>query len=245
MDKTLFLFLVLIFPLQSIAQSTLSGHVYDYENRKLPLPYVVVKNLNNAKETQTQSGGQFEIIAKKGDLLVFSKSGYHTDTLFLIDLSVKRIFLPVSVTDLKEVNIQGVRVNPGVLYRDPEAKEFKRFETDDLRGKKNNDRAGGLSFNLGYGKYRREQQKKQQIEETEIYEDEINANFTNEFVGKLTKLEGEELKNFIYLYKPSAGLVKADRPFNYTLYILKAFSTWQKLPVDQRKPPALPKIKKS
>ncbi|MGY4383852.1 hypothetical protein ACVWYN_000871 [Pedobacter sp. UYP24] len=228
-----------------MAQTTVSGHVYDYENKKVPLPYVVVKNLNSGQVTQTKSGGQFDITAKKGDLLIFSKSGYDTDTLFLINLLAKRIFLPVSVTDLKEVNIQGAKVNSGVLYRDPKAKEFKRFETDDLRGKKNNDRAGGLSFNLGYGKYRKEQQKKQQIEETEVYEDEINANFTNEFVGKLTKLDGEDLKNFIYLYKPSAGLVKADRPFDYTMYIIKAFSTWKKLPADQRKPPALPKIKKS
>lgn len=245
MHKMLIIFLVLVFPLLNKAQSVVSGQVYDLEDKKNPLLYVLIKNITNGQFTQTKAGGQFDIAAKKGDLLSFSKTGYHTDTLFLTDLSVKRIFLPLNVTELNEVNIQSAKINPSLFYKDPIAKEMKRFETDDLRGKKNNDRAGGLSFNLGYGKYRREQQKKQRIEEAEGYEDEINSNFTREFVAKLTKLEGEDLQNFIYLYKPYAGLVKDDRPFNYTLYTLKALSTWKKLPLDQRKPPALPEFKKN
>ncbi|MES2829591.1 MAG: hypothetical protein V4687_15630 [Bacteroidota bacterium] len=245
MRTLLFVCIYLCFQFAGYAQSTLKGQVFDFDNKKMPLPNVIVKNLNNGKRTETNSGGHFDLPAMKGDIITLSKSSYHTDTLFLIDLSLKRIFLPVAVTQLKEVDILGARVNRSVYYKDLEAKEIKLIETDDLRGKKNNDRAGGLKLNLGYGKYRTAQQKRQRLAEAALYDDEINANFTSELVGKITKLEGEDLKNFIYLYKPSAGLVETERPFNYTLYIIKAFSTWQKLPADQRKPPALPKIRKS
>jgi len=236
------LFLMLLQPLINMAQETVLGHVYDFEKKTSPLKGVVVQNLNNGKALQTPISGQFRISAKKGDLLVFSKNGYHTDTLFLINLADKRIFLPVSANQLNEVSILGARVNPGVFYKDPEVHEFKRFETDDLRGKKNNDRAGGLKLNLGYGKYRREQTKKALLEQREGFDEEINSNFNNIVISNLIKLKDEELKAFIYLYRPSALLVSSERPFNYSSYIIKAYSTWLKLPFKQRKLPAMPKL---
>jgi hypothetical protein len=225
-----------------MAQGTVSGHVYDFEKKTVPLEGVVVKNLNNGKILQTHASGEFTIAAAKNDLLEFSKAGYHTDTLFLTNLVSKRVFLPVRANELKEVNILGAKVNSAVYYKDPEAKEFKRFETDDLRGKKNGDRAGGLKFNLGYGKYRSQLNKRKQLEETEGYEEEINANFNELLISNLIKLQGEDLKTFIYLYKPAALLVSAERPFDYNGYIIKAFNTWLKLSPEQRKLPPMPKL---
>ena len=225
-----------------MAQETVSGHVYDYEQKTSPLQGVVVKNLNSGKVLQTPTSGQFTIAAKKGDLIEFSKSGYHTDTLFLINLSPKRIFLPVSVNELNEVNILGAKVNKAVFYKDEEAKEFKRFETDDLRGKKNNDRAGGLKLNLGYGKYRRDLNKKKQLEIQEGYEEEINSNFSERTIYNLIKLQGTDLKAFIYFYKPSVMVVASERPFDYNGYIINAYNTWLKLAPEARKIPPMPKL---
>lgn len=234
--------LVMLLPLIGVAQETVSGHVYDFENKTSPLEGVVVKNLTNGKVLQTPVNGQFSIAAKKGDLLAFSKAGYHTDTLFLTNLNTKRIFLPVSANELNEVNILAAKMNKGVLFKDPEAKEFKRFETDDLRGKKNNDRAGGLKLNLGYGKYRREQTRKALLQQKEGYEEEINSNFNDRLITNLIKLTGEDLRAFKYLYKPSVLLVSAERPFNYSGYVIKAYNTWLKLPPQERKMPAMPKL---
>ena len=236
------LILSVLFPLLSMAQETVSGHVYDFERKTVPVEGVVVKNLNSGKVLQTPANGKFTITAKTGELLSFSKAGYHTDTLFLTNLSDKRIFLPVSANQLNEVNILGAKVNSAVFFKDPYAKEFKRFQTDDLRGKKNGDRAGGLKFNLGYGKYQREQKKKKQFEENEGYDEEINSNFNDRIIFNLIKLQGEDLKAFKYLYKPSALLVSAERPFDYNGYIINAYNTWLKLPPEQRKLPAMPKL---
>ncbi|MEJ7557569.1 MAG: hypothetical protein WKF66_04625 [Pedobacter sp.] len=234
--------LILLSPLKNIAQETISGHVYDYEKKTAPLEGVVVKNLKTGKKLQTPASGRFTIAAAKGDLLEFSKFGYHSDTLFLTNLADRRIYLPVRANELNEVNILGAKVNSAVYYKDPEAKEFKRFETDDLRGKKNNDRAGGLKFNLGYGKYRSQLNKRKQLEEKEGYEEEINSNFNERIISSLIKLQGEELKTFIYLYKPAALLVSAERPFNYNGYIVKAYNTWLKLKPEERKMPPMPKL---
>jgi hypothetical protein len=241
--RLVFLFLsLLVFPLVNMAQETVSGQVFDFERKTVALEEVVVRNLNSGKVLQTAVNGHFTIAAKKGDLLAFSKSGYHIDTLFLANLSPKRIFLPVSANELNEVNILGARINSGVFFKDPEAKKMTLFETDDLRGKKNNDRAGGLKFNLGYGKYRKAEIKKKQLEERDGFDEEINSNFNDRIIFNLIKLQGEDLRVFKYLYKPSVLLVSADRPFDYNGYIVKAYNTWLKLPPEQRKIPTMPKM---
>lgn len=243
MVKKLMLLVLFLVPSIMMAQNSVSGKVYDFENKRLPISGAYVRNLSNKQSTKTLSGGSFSIAAKIGDLLEFSYVGYHTDTVYLINLSPRAIYLPARSTDLKEVSIKGAKINSSILSPDPEAKEFKRFESDALKGKGNNDRAGGLKFNLGYGKYKRQQEQIKKMEERDFYESEISNVFNEKYVSDLVKLKGQELKDFMSLYRPSALLVQTERPFNYAYYIVKAYHTWLKLPPAQRRPSSVPKLK--
>lgn len=234
---------MLLIPGFLFAQQVVTGKVYDLDNKTFPLQDVNVKNLSNNLTTRTKASGEFRLPAKSGDLLVFSLTGFHTDTLFLIDLSPKTIYLPGNSTELKEVKVVGAKINPLVFGSDPEVQEFKRIRTDGLRGKGNNDRAGGLNFNLGYGKYKREQEKIRVLEERDQYDTEISRVFTEEYVYDLVKLKGQDLKDFISLYRPTAVLVKSERPFNYDYYTVQAYHKWLKLPEWQRKLPPVPKLR--
>lgn len=226
-----------------MAQGTVSGNVYDYDNRTFPLQNVKVRNLSNSNAVVTKAAGQFTLPAKVGDLIEFSLVGYHTDTLFLINLDPKIIFLPSNSTTLREVEIISTKMNPSVLAPDPLARPYTRVATDGLQGKGNNDRAGGLLFNLGYGKYRRQQEKIRLLEERDRYQAEINAVFTEAYVSDLVKLKGDDLKNFMAMYRPPEELVKSERPFNYAYYTVKAYHTWLKLSPEERKVSSVPKLK--
>ncbi|MNY67015.1 hypothetical protein D3C86_2045210 [compost metagenome] len=98
-------------------------------------------------------------------------------------------------------------------------------------------------FNLGYGKYKRQQEKIRLLEERDQFQNEINTIFTEEYVSDLVKLKGQDLKDFMSLYRPPEELVKSERPFNYAMYTIKAYHTWLKLPPEQRKVPAMPVLK--
>lgn len=243
MLKQLFLFLVILAPFSIMAQGVASGTVYDYENRTFPLQNVKVRNLSSNQLTLTRAAGQFAIPAKAGDLLEFSFIGYHTDTLFLINLEPKLVFLPGNSTTLKEVEILGAKVNPSVFAADPMARAYKRLATDGLQGKGNNDRAGGMLFNLGYGKHKRQQEKIRVLEERDQYQAEINAIFTEQYVSDLVKLKGDDLKNFMSLYRPPEELVKSERPFNYSYYTVTAYHAWLKQTPEERKITAMPTLK--
>jgi hypothetical protein len=102
---------------------------------------------------------------------------------------------------------------------------------------------GGVRLNLGYGKWRKEQAKIQELEENDKIQQEISRNFTEEAAKNLLKFTGPDVKDFLSLYRPTVDQVKADKPFNYTYYMATAYRAWQRLPVDQRKLPPLPKLK--
>ena len=244
MVKNLFLFVILVLPIGLFAQTTLSGTVYGYENKDFPLQQVAIRNLSNNQVAVTKAAGQFTIAAKKGDLITFALVGYHIDTLYLIDLKPKTIYLPKNSTGLKEVEIVSAKISPYLDLSNPNAQPSKRVSTDGLDGKGNFDRAGGLKFALGYGKYRREQEKVQRLEARDEFETEINANFNAQTVHELIKLEGDELKEFMAIYRPTIAQVSSERPFNYSYYIAQAHQTWLKLTPEQRKMPPMQRLKR-
>ncbi|MCY1515289.1 hypothetical protein D9M68_498690 [compost metagenome] len=161
--------------------------------------------------------------------------GYEADTVYLTHLFPRNIYLRMVVNNLNAVNITTTKLSPYLDARDPNAAPARRFDTSK--------EMGGIRLNLGYGKFRREQQKMQELEEDDQYNDEIIHSFTEEFVKKLLRIEGEDLKNFMQMYRPSVALVKSERPFNYEFYTAKSYSEWMRLPPEQRKMPSLLKKK--
>ncbi|WP_412466163.1 carboxypeptidase-like regulatory domain-containing protein [Pedobacter sp. KLB.chiD] len=241
----LIIFLLLASPLGIFAQTVTTGTVFDFSKKNLSLPGVSIRNLNSKKSTSTNKDGKYTISASIGDLLEFSAIGYHTDTLYLTNLLNRTIYLPAKTNSLKDVDITAVRMNSQITdAKDPLAEKYTLLSTGgNLNRKRMTDKVGGLSLNLGYGKYKRQQRKEADLEEREMYQEEIDENFTPRAITELTKLEGEELKNFMIIYRPSIEAVKGERPFRYAFYISRAFAAWNKLTPQQRKLQDLPKLK--
>ena len=238
MIKKLLLLSLFVLPLKLLAQTSISGRVYDFEN-KIPLAQVEVQNLSNKQTTKTAAAGQFSLSANQGDVLTFTFKGYHTDTLYLTSMRPVAVYLPNTSISLNEVRIQSAKLSPYLDIEDINAgiKPTKRIEGDDLSGKKNNDRAGGIILNLGFDKMKAQREKEQRLTENEGVENQIRLNFNETTVGNMTKLKGDELKAFLSIYQPSVERVKSEAPFNYTLYIAQAYQAWLKLPPSQRKVP--------
>lgn len=237
----LFVFLSFFSPLY--AQKTVSGSVFDFENKVMAMEKVSIRNLTNNAFAITSDKGRFTIEATTGDLLEFTQIGYHTDTLLLVNLLAKTVFMVPRRVAIDAVDINGAKISPYLDWKDPNAETSKKVYTDGLRHKENTDRAGGLKLALGYGKYRRAKEKESALEELEYYETEIRENFSEKKINQLVKATPENIKDFMGMFRPTVNQVKEQRPFNYIHYIITAYSTWLKLPDDQKKLPPLPKLK--
>lgn len=237
MLRKVFLLFLLLIPIITSAQGVLTGNIFDNTNRSILVEGATVKNLTSKAISLTDKDGHFIISAKVGDLVSFGLVGYQTDTVFLINLFPKNVYLRAEVNNLNTVNITGVKLSPFLDLKDPSAMPSRQVDYSKERG--------GLRLNFGYNKFRKQQVKVQELEDYDQYNEEISRNFTEAFVKKLLKIDGTDLKNFMEMYRPTVNQIRSERPFNYELYTAQCYSTWLKLPVGQRKVPNLLKLKEN
>lgn len=235
MFKKVFLLFIVLIPAVVSAQTVLTGNVFDYTNRSVSLEGATVRNLTSKTISLTDKDGHFALSAKVGDLVSFGMVGYQIDTVYLINLFPKNVYLRVAVNTLNTVDITGVKLSRFLDLKDPNAMPSRQVDYSKERG--------GLRLNLGFNKFKRQQEKVQELEEYDQFNEEISRNFTDVFVKKLLKIDSADLKNFMEMYRPTVNQVKSERPFNYELYTAQCYSAWLKLPADQRKLPSLLKTK--
>lgn len=237
MYKKLYAVLLLLMPICGYAQNTfMTGNVFDNENRSNKLQGVSVRNLNSKAVVFTDKDGHFAIPAKNGDLLAYALMGYQTDTIYLVNLFPKNVYLRADVNSLNPVNITATKVSPYLDTKDPEAQAARQVDYSKNRG--------GLRLGLGYGKLRRQQAKEQTLEEEADIQKEISMNFNKEVIQKLVNYKGKDLDDYIGLYRPTINQIRLEQPFNYTYYIATTFNEWKNLPAELRKLPPLQKLKK-
>ncbi|RYF24475.1 MAG: hypothetical protein EOO42_05710 [Flavobacteriales bacterium] len=232
MLKKFVIFLLLLAPMHLLAQNGfLTGNVFDNENRGTALEGVTIKNLNTKSLVITDKDGHYALSAKVGDLVSFAMVGYQTDTIYLTKLVVKNVYMRAAVNTLNAVDITSTKISPYLNTKDPNAVAAKEVEYSKERG--------GLRLNLGFGKQRRQNEKVQALEEYDRFQEEINRNFNEKYIKTLVKFQGQNIRDFIDMYRPTVEQVKSERPFNYDYYISSSYSAWLKLPADQRKLPSL------
>jgi hypothetical protein len=236
MFKKIYFLFVLAMPLQLFAQNNvLTGNVFDNDNRATALEGATIRNLTNKSLSLSAKDGHFAIAANIGDYISFGRVGYQSDTVYITKLFPKNIYLLPQVNNLSTVNVNSVKLSPYLNFKNPDATPSRAVDYSKDRG--------GLRLNLGYGKFRKEQFKIQELEENQRYEEEISKNFNEEAIKKLLNFEIPDVKDFISLYRPTVWQLKAERPFNYAYYTAKAYHAWLRLPPDQRKLPSLLKLK--
>jgi hypothetical protein len=86
------------------AQAILNGTVRDYDTGAA-LPNVLVRISHKRQLAITGKSGNFHISASVNDLLIFTAQGYEPDTLYLVDLSPKKIEMVAATNTLGEVRI--------------------------------------------------------------------------------------------------------------------------------------------
>ena len=77
-----------------------------YSENKIPLSDVNIKIRGQSKGTKSDQNGQFSLISKKGDLLVFSYVGMGTKKIRIKNFNPIKIFLRSKTNVLKEVEIK-------------------------------------------------------------------------------------------------------------------------------------------
>ena len=134
MLKKLFFLILLLSPFNIFAQNTLTGNIFDNDLRSLSIEGATIKNLTSKAIALSNKDGHFAISAKVGDLISFGYSGYQTDTVYLINVFPKNVYLRAQVNTLNTVNITSTKLSPYLDLKNPDARPARGVDYDKNRG---------------------------------------------------------------------------------------------------------------
>lgn len=199
------------------AQAILKGIVYEAKSSR-KLANVFIRDINSKEISLTDNSGNFTIRTVVNHTLVFSSPGYVADTLYLVDLQPKRIELGIQGFSLREVNVTSNRAfNPREEY--PSVYENSKF---------------ALSPSRIFGKEAKDARRLKHYFERETDERQIDSIFNAAYVSSIVPLKGQDLENFMSMYRPTLAFLKKTPRASLTLYVNDSYKKFMALPPEKR-----------
>ena len=205
-----------------IAQTSISGKIYDGKNDSL-LAGVTVMNLSARQFTLSDKNGEYNLKAGENDLLVFSYSGYAPDTISVeayMFLTRFDITLKPTPVVLKGVTVVAANYRTDSLNRQAYYQHLLSRPEPGITGG-NTPTGFGISLSpfshfSRESRQRRELKKRLAREEKESY---IDHQFSADLVRRITRLDKDSLRLFMYSFRPSYSFCRKTNPQQMLLYI--------------------------
>jgi len=207
-----------------MAQGLLKGKVYENANGRA-LPNVFIRDNNSKQLTLTEKDGSFSIRTEPGHTLIFDCPGYVSDTLYVIDMANKKVMMETKTINLREVNINATR-----QFFDPH-KEYPEIYTKS--------KVYIMSPTTWFSKEGRDARRLKRYFAHEEEERRVDAVFSRGYVGSIVPLKGQELDDFMTLYRPSYAFIKSNNSESLAVYINDSYKKFKALPIEKRKLPKL------
>jgi hypothetical protein len=225
MKKIYFLAVLLLFAgATAFAQGLLKGTVYENgSNNKMA--DVFIRDNNTKQLTITDKQGNFEIRTETGHILIFESPGYVSDTLYVADMGPKKIRLEAKTIALREVSINSSKetFDPHKEYPDVYTKSKVYI----------------LSPTSWFSKEGKDARKLKRYFVHEAEERRIDEIFTRVYVSSIVPLKGQELDDFMTMYRPTYAFIKNYNNASLAVYINDSYKKFMALPPDKRVLPRL------
>ncbi|HWD86635.1 MAG TPA: hypothetical protein VG367_00815 [Mucilaginibacter sp.] len=202
------------------AQTLVKGQVVE-SGGGIRLENVFVRDMTNKQITLTDKNGRFTINTETGHLLVFTLPGYVADTLYVVDLAQKHVELKNQPIQLKEVSITAARQSSFDPHKEyPEVYEKSKVYP--------------LSPSTWFSREAKNARRLKKYFQTEQEERVVDKVYTRAYVGSLVPLKGQELEDFMTLYRPSYKFITSNNSESLVAYVNDSYKKYKALPPDKR-----------
>ena len=222
--STLILMMGIILQLSAQEKAgTVYGRVFDNVTDST-LQEVNIRNIGTNALARSDAQGRYQIKASEGDKILFSIVGYLPDTLvveFQMFSIVTDIGLFRDTSLLDPVTINAPNYQADSIARRNEYRHILDEPQTDIRGKNRPENGFGISISpfTYFSKSAREERqlrKKLLKQEEDAY---IDFRFSPAYVSRVTGLRDEQLRLFMYRYRPSYTFARNATPEDMLLYI--------------------------
>lgn len=211
------------------AQGQVSGLVQDRSTRKA-INYVDVFNLNNKEQTATNAKGEFKIKASLNDVLIFTISGYKTDTLLLTNLNSVRRYLEKATNLLNTVTV----INKQTI-KEQYAQVFNKANAVLLTPGR------GLLFypSSYFSRAGKQARRFKRMLKRDVKERPIDKWFNAKNIQAILPLKQPELDAFMIMYRPTLKFVKKADTNDLKFYLIDAYDKFKLFPPEKKVLPSL------
>lgn len=215
-------FLLLSFNYVGAQEKPLQGYVYELESSH-PLWNVTIKNLRSQAEATTDREGRFVIDVQLNDYLTFAIPGYLTDTAFIYEDGVRRIYL---LRDEGAITLDEVVVSRMTDSRlDAEIRRAKNegqvVETSQQRG------GIRISPSRLFGQKGKNARSNLALLVEEKNNRRVDRSFTARLIASLVPLNEEEIALFRDRFRPSVEFVETASPEDLRIYIMDSYKKFR------------------
>lgn len=206
MKPRLFL-LLLLFAFKGFAQpKPLEGIVFDKESQER-IASVSIHDLTNGIAIYDNLKGEYQIIAAKGDVLVFSKQNYHSDTIKVQSGAQLAVYMVRSAIQLREVTVYNTNLTPDQKLEATKNDFTKIYGSLAYGDWLSTPDGGGAGLSIdalwnSISRSGRNASKLRELIQHDYEQDVIDYRFNREFVGGITGLKDERLTSFMFRYRP-------------------------------------------
>jgi hypothetical protein len=213
------------------AQTSIQGKIYDGKTDSL-LAGVTIMNITGKSFLLSDRNGQYSIAARENDLLVFSYSGFAPDTVIVENYMFYTRFdvtLKPRPLELKPVTVVATNYHTDSLNRSVYYSHILNKREPGITGR-NTPTGFGISLSpLSHfsreSRQRRALKKRLAQEEKDSYIDHL---FNVELVKRLTRLEGDSLRLFMYVKRPGYEFCRKTTPEEMVIYISDSLREFRK-----------------
>lgn len=196
---------------------------------------VTVHDLHNNKYDQSDLGGNYRIQVQPGDTVVFSSTGYLSDTVgvdTLILVDRYEVFLKADIKELTAIKIGDLNAfqADSLQRREDYSMFYASRASPAMENHTTNEGGFGLIFHpFSYlDKHATERRRLKKRLDQEERDDYINYKFSRNFVYRLTGLDDDSLDLFMNRYRPSYDFCRKATQADMLLYVNDHFKVFRK-----------------
>jgi len=206
-----------------VSAQQLKGIVYDLENSQ-PISTVNIQNLKTLKSAVTDKDGKFVIEANMGEKLSLTVPGYLTDTIFLYQEGVQRVYM---MRDDKTIVL-----SEALVSRLTDA----RLDDEIIRAKQQgqiadaNMYSGGIRISPSrlFGRKSKTARKNLDILLLEKNNRIIDRRFSDKLIASLTPLGSTEIPLFREQFRPSLDFIQTVNDETLRIYVMDSYAKYKK-----------------
>lgn len=185
---------------------------------------VTVKNLRTNDKVTSNGDGEFLISGSLNDLLTFAQPGYETDTIFIYEEGIQRIYL---VRDQKSIIIDEVLVT-----RLTDSRLAAEIATAKNEGKvvEVSQNKGGLRVSPSrlFGRKSKQARKNLDLLLSEQSKRKVDRLFTAKLIRSIIPISEEELPLFRERFRPELQFIETASAEDIRIYVLDSYAKFKK-----------------